>query len=270
MSREPGTYIELDDAWDDPGWTRVPNTIARCNTISRRVKGWALEVASHARGRRLTFAEMLKFSTDGRDATYSTIKEAVGAGLVTRHQERDANGRVGAVVYRVHVTPQNPRSEPLTGLPDTAQPVTAKPETIKQKTKNLEDQDHKHDDDSSPLAVREQNMIAVAIPPRERGRVDATEPDPQNASDERAPRFRDLKPDEQIMYGQGMKLFRLIDFIDASMPGGLSVNELNAVQAMLDRDRNWREIFRAICNQRDYDRAHTKSLLDRAAGKTAA
>lgn len=145
--RESGTYIELDEAWNNPGWTLVPNSIARCTTISRRVKGWILEVASHAPGRRLTFTEMLKCSSDGRDATYATIKEAVDAGYVTRRQERDKTGRVGIVVYRIHITQQNPRSEPLPGLPDTAGPDTEKPETKREKTRtSLEDQDQNLED----------------------------------------------------------------------------------------------------------------------------
>jgi hypothetical protein len=142
VAREPGTYFELDDAWSDPGWTRVPNGIARCVTISRRVKGWILEVASHAPGRRLTFTDMIKFSKDGRDATYSTIKEAMDAGFVTRSQDRDINGRMGAVVYRLHVTPQNPSSEPLPGSPDAVGPETVKPGTSK-KTGNSKDKDLK-------------------------------------------------------------------------------------------------------------------------------
>lgn len=146
-SREPGTYIELDEAWNNPGWTSVPNSIARCTTISRRVKGWILEVASHAPGRRLTFTEMLKCSADGRDATYATIKEAVDAGYVTRLQERDKTGRVGIVVYRIHIVKQNPRSGPLPGLPDTAGPDTEKPETKREKTRNPQDQEPKDQED---------------------------------------------------------------------------------------------------------------------------
>lgn len=137
-----GTYIELDPGWNDPGWSRVPNSIARCPAVSRRFKGWALEVASHEPGRRIGFADMLELSTDGRDATYATIREGVKAGFVTRDQQRDASGRLGIVIYRLHVSQQNPRSEPLpempyTGEPDPVQPVTVNPETSK-KTKNLE------------------------------------------------------------------------------------------------------------------------------------
>lgn len=150
MTLASGTYFELDSAWNDPGWTRVPNTVARCTTISRRLKGWILECASHAPGRRLTFADMLDSSIDGRDATYATIKEGVAAGFITRRQERDNTGRLGVVVYRLHVTPQNRRSTPLPASPDTeepdteepftVQPDTVNPETCKETKRSLEDQ----------------------------------------------------------------------------------------------------------------------------------
>jgi hypothetical protein len=83
----------------------------------------------------MTFADMLQCSTDGRDATYATIKEAMASGYVTRVQDRDVNGRVGAVVYRLHVTPQNARSEPLPGKPDTVEPDPVRPETSKKTNK---------------------------------------------------------------------------------------------------------------------------------------
>jgi hypothetical protein len=154
-SRQSGTYFELDPAWADPGWTRMPNSIVRCTTISRRLKGWMLECASHEPGRRLTFKDMLGTSTDGRDATYATIKEGVDSGFVTRTQERDESGRMGIVVYRLHVTQQNPRSEPLPGSPDTGNPDTAEPEpenpeTSKKTRSSLEDQKDLKEQDLKP------------------------------------------------------------------------------------------------------------------------
>lgn len=186
-----GTYIELDDAWADPGWTRVPNSIARCTTISRRVKGWILEVASHAPGRRLTFAEMLACSTDGRHATYATINEAVNAGIVTRSRERDTLGRLGATVYRVHVTPQNPRSAPLSKCPDLECPDPESRETKREKTNNLEDQTQEdsiqHGSAAEPSSLRDdgfqdQNIVhgePCAPSPRQRGAGPRSNQDPK-------------------------------------------------------------------------------------------
>lgn len=175
-TKASGTYFELDDAWDDPGWTRVPNGIARCTTISRRLKGWILECASHARGRRLAFADMLGASTDGRDATYATIKEGIEAGYVTRNRGRDGSGRLGVVVYRLHVTPQNPRSEPLPGSPDMAEPDlvkpdVAKPETSKKTKESLKDQKDLEDLKPSPHAAR-----SATDPPPSEGLFDLDEP----------------------------------------------------------------------------------------------
>ena len=142
-AREPGTYIELDNSWADPGWVRVPNTIARCTTISRGAKGFVLEVASHTPGHRLTMADLISSSTDGRDATRARITELEQAGFLTRYRERDTNGRLGAVVYRLHVTPQTPRSEPETDFPALAEPTPENPTLVNpvtsKKTKDLED-----------------------------------------------------------------------------------------------------------------------------------
>lgn len=260
MSREPGTYIELDTAWNDPGWTRVPNTIARCNTVSRRVKGWVLEVASHATGRRITFAEMLKCSTDGRDATYATIKEAVDAGFVTRRQERDSNGRVGAVVYRLHVTPQNPRSEPLPDFPDTAEPDTAKPETIKQKTKNLKDQEPKHGDESPPedRGAEDQN-ISVPLPGDAAAHQHLSDVWDQPPGPETYART----PENHGLDGDTLRLCRRFDFYGKYLPGGADPDELVTVEAMSGRGYDWRAIFRRICKQRGYDRAYIDELFAR-------
>jgi len=148
-AREPGTYIELDDAWADPGWVRVPNTIARCTTISRGAKGFVLELASHAPGRRMTIADMVASSTDGRDATRARITELEQAGFLTRHRERDSNGQLGAVIYRLHVTPQTPRSEPTPGFPTLVNPTLDNPVTSN-KTKDLEDKEPKTSTSATP------------------------------------------------------------------------------------------------------------------------
>lgn len=167
-AREPGTYFELDEAWNDSGWVRVPNSIARCATLSRRAKGWILEVASHAPGHRLTFPDMIRMSRDGRDATYSTIKEAMEAGYVTRNQDRDINGRLGAVIYRLHVTPQKTSSGPLPGKPDTGKPEAGRPETgrpeTSKKTKVLKEQ--------TPKPLVNADASTVPDPPPDDGHAD--------------------------------------------------------------------------------------------------
>lgn len=168
--RQSGTYVELDDAWNDPGWSRVPNSIARCPTVSRRFKGWVLEVASHEKGRRLTFKDMVGCSTDGRDATYAAIKEGVDAGFVTRHQERDDSGRLGVVVYRLHVTPQNTRSEPLPECPDPVEPFTVapdpvNPETSKKTNRSLKDQKSKELVNAVASTDHAPQLELVAPPP---------------------------------------------------------------------------------------------------------
>jgi len=272
-ARQPGTYIELDDAWNDPGWTRVPNGIARCTTISRRVKGWILEVASHAPGRRLTVTEMLKCSTDGRDATYATIKEAVAAGFVTRRQERGEHGRMGPVIYTVHVKRQNPSSQPLTDFPDAAEPDTANPESKRHKTRTAEDKDLKQDAAaaSSPTetALEDQNNAGSASAPSPRCRGDEP-PHPQDPQPESAPEpqpdmwdtgnyptspteaLHNLTPGHLTQYGRYEKLARHLDLYDRWVPNGLEPNDYNAIEAMVDRGEYWKKILRYLLNERGY------------------
>lgn len=171
--RAPGTYIELGDGWDDPGWTRVPNTIARCRTISRGAKGLVLELASHAPGRRLTIDELVEHSTDGRDATRARIRELEAAGFLTRSRERDESGRLGSAVYRLHVTPQKPSSEPTTDFPTLGNPTTANPVTNTYKTKDLKDQR------SKPLsaAPTSDGLFADPGPPSKPGKQPPAEVD---------------------------------------------------------------------------------------------
>jgi hypothetical protein len=106
-------------------------------TISRGAKGLVLELSSHAQGRRLTLEEIVAASADGRHSTRARIAELVEAGLLTRHQERDQYGRLGATVYRLHVQPQATastlsgkqtcRSEPLSGFPTADYPTAGNP-----------------------------------------------------------------------------------------------------------------------------------------------
>jgi len=154
--REPGTYIELDAEWNDAGWTRVPNSVVRCQTISRGAKGMVVELASHVVGRRLTLDEMIAMSTDGRDATRARIVELERAGFLTRYRERDSHGRLGVAVYRLHVQPQTCRSEPKPDFPTLAEPTlagptSAKPDTSSTKTRTaLEDQTAEDQKSTSP------------------------------------------------------------------------------------------------------------------------
>jgi hypothetical protein len=271
MSRRPGTYIELDAAWDDPGWTRVPNSIARCNTISRRVKGWILEVASHAPGRRLTVAEMLKCSTDGRDATYATIKEAMAAGFVTRHQDRGQYGRMGAVVYRIHVTQQTTRSEPLPDSPYAVEPVPGNPESKNQKTRNPKDQRSKQcsaaAEPSPPTAetVKDQNNAcsASAPPPRGRGDGPPQNQDPQtegqpdddvslwetlNYPSSPAEAARIFTPAQLTEYGKVEKAARLTELIERWFPEVLQSNNYHAIESMIEQGAPWQKILRKLLN----------------------
>jgi hypothetical protein len=151
---DPGTYVELDDAWSDPGWTRIPNLIIRDRALSLGAKGLVAELASNDPGFRMTIDDLIAQSTDGRDAHRARFTELTRRGYLIKRQERDRFGRLGAVVFRLFVTPQNtnPQVIPATAFPATAHPATANP-TSSKKTKFNEDQKPKEDSKSSITAT---------------------------------------------------------------------------------------------------------------------
>lgn len=68
----------------------------------------------------------------GRDAVYKVMGQLIEAGYVSRVQSRKS-GKMMAVEYVAHESP-----EPLTDLPDTASPHTASPDTVKPTLLNTE------------------------------------------------------------------------------------------------------------------------------------
>ncbi len=90
----------------------------------------------------LSFNDGWKFSTrglsaickEGPDATLSALRELEKTGYLVRHQERNANGKMGSMVFEIYEEPQEvlPDTEkPHTENPDTVNPVTEQPYTDK-------------------------------------------------------------------------------------------------------------------------------------------
>lgn len=186
---EPGTYVELDDAWADPGWARVPNSIVRCRDLSLGAKGLVAELASFSPGYRLTVDDLIAGSTDGRDAHRTKVRELEDAGYITRHQHRDRYGRFGVVVLRLHVTPQkrtSPESSqvtPATASPATDDPGPGKPATSK-KTSLLEEQTQ--EPSNPPSADASAAQLQLVLP--------GTPPAPVQTSSKRTTRKTKTEP----------------------------------------------------------------------------
>jgi len=90
----------------------------------------------------LSFNDGWKFSTrglaaickEGPDAILTALRELEKNGYLVRHQERNANGRMGSMVFEIFEEPQEilPDTEkPHTENPDTVNPVTEQPYTDK-------------------------------------------------------------------------------------------------------------------------------------------
>lgn len=88
----------------------------------------------------LSFNDGWKFSTrglsaickEGPDAILSALRELEKTGYLVRHQERNANGKMGSMVFEIYEEPQEvlPDTEkPHTENPDTVNPVTEQPYT---------------------------------------------------------------------------------------------------------------------------------------------
>jgi DNA-binding Lrp family transcriptional regulator len=102
----PGTYVRLTDEWADPGWFRFPKTIARDSHISHAARGLAVQLASHTSAFRFTTDELSRRTRNGEQAVRSAIRELEEAGYLTRIRMRDANGRLGVMIYQLSPTPQ--------------------------------------------------------------------------------------------------------------------------------------------------------------------
>ena len=97
----------------------------------------------------LSFNDGWKFSTrglsaickEGPDAILSALRELEKTGYLVRHQERNANGKMGSMVFEIYEEPQEvlPDTEkPHTENPDTVNPVTEQPHTEKSAQRNTE------------------------------------------------------------------------------------------------------------------------------------
>ena len=97
----------------------------------------------------LSFNDGWKFSTrglsaickEGPDAILSALRELEKTGYLVRHQERNANGKMGSMVFEIYEEPQEvlPDTEkPHTENPDTVNPATEQPYTDNPAQRNTE------------------------------------------------------------------------------------------------------------------------------------
>lgn len=101
-------------------------------TLSWQAKGLMAYMLSLPNDWRFHMNDLKNRSRNGRDATYTIMKELIDAGYVVRQENRE-DGKFGNVDYVVHETkrpphPENPDTvEPFPGKPDTGKPDTGNP-----------------------------------------------------------------------------------------------------------------------------------------------
>lgn len=103
----PGTYVEFADEWFDDGWFRFPRSLARDETLTHAARGLACQLASHARRSfRFSTEELVRHTANGESAIRSMIKELEEHGYLERTRERDTQGRLGVMIYKLNPFPQ--------------------------------------------------------------------------------------------------------------------------------------------------------------------
>jgi hypothetical protein len=85
--------ITRDTLFSETHFTQVPNHWLRNPDLSYRTKGILAAIASHRAGYRLTMAQLISDSKDGRDSVRAGVKEAELAGYLVLTALRDAGGR---------------------------------------------------------------------------------------------------------------------------------------------------------------------------------
>jgi len=127
---QPGIYrselpFERGFVQAPTGWMRDPN-------ISFKAKGLLVYLLSHKVGYTITRAQIVRETTDGRDAVDSAIRDLVAAGYLQTTQTRQDDGRNGALAFTIC----NPESEnPSLDEPESEKPLTEKPFTENPTTK---------------------------------------------------------------------------------------------------------------------------------------
>lgn len=187
-SGNASTYVRLDESWGDDGWYRFPNAFIRDKRLTWNARAIASWMASHDPSFAISVGTIIAAGPLGRDGVYAALRCLKDHGYLHEHQERNADGTLGSVIYQLFPRPraEQPRTEnpeaaptsengtssqvaPLTGQPYTAQPTHKKTKGSKKIKKTT----------SSPPS----SPLAAAPPSR---RQEEEEPEPER-SEEPAP-----------------------------------------------------------------------------------
>ena len=115
------------------GYTVMSNHHRRNKELSLKAKGLLSQMLSLPDSWDYTLHGLARINRESIDAIRTAVWELEGAGYVTRHQGRDARGKVTPIVYTIYEQPQKmaaeDTTEPLLENPITAEPLLENPTT---------------------------------------------------------------------------------------------------------------------------------------------
>ena len=123
------------------GYTVMANFHLRDKNLSLKAVGLLSKMLSFNDGWKFSTRGLAAICKEGPDAILTALRELEKNGYLVRHQERNANGRMGSMVFEIYEEPQEvlPDTEkPHTENPDTVNPVTEQPYTEKSAQRNTE------------------------------------------------------------------------------------------------------------------------------------
>ena len=107
-------------------YTVMANHHLRDERLSLKSKGLLSLILSLPDDWRISIEGMTQFSSDGKDAIRSAIRELTDAGYITRAQTHSEAGTFSGYDYIVHETPA---ASPSSGFPTMEKPTTGNPTT---------------------------------------------------------------------------------------------------------------------------------------------
>lgn len=107
-------------------YTVMANHHLRDERLSLKSKGLLSLILSLPDDWRISIEGMTQFSSDGKDAIRSAIRELTDAGYITRDQTHSETGTFSGYEYTIHETPA---ASPSSGFPTMEKPTTGNPTT---------------------------------------------------------------------------------------------------------------------------------------------
>lgn len=105
-------------------YTVMANHHLRDERLSLKSKGLLSLILSLPDDWRISIEGMTQFSSDGKDAIRSAIRELTDAGYITRDQTHSETGTFSGYEYTIHETPV---ASPSSGFPTMEKPTTENP-----------------------------------------------------------------------------------------------------------------------------------------------